>query len=275
MQRIIKNNEVVDETWHLLPKDATFDGISNCDDLIVPLALWREHGHALKARDGGLGVWLDADEEAEEIGDDVAHFQVIALNFPAFTDGRNYSNARLLRDRYGYKGELRAIGDVLRDQLFYLHRCGFDAFALRADKDPYEALESLKDFSGDVPGCNGRAAAAVPSPLSVSIVKSPGMPGLFYTSILIDASTCFCSMEHGTPSGCARTAAITPSNCALLCANCACIPSICCTLRSNASISASRLCSPGAGISALSSCKVNPACWALWISCRVCRASGA
>ncbi|MEX5433703.1 DUF934 domain-containing protein, partial [Klebsiella michiganensis] len=110
MQRIIKNNEVVDETWHLLPKDATFDGISNCDDLIVPLALWREHGHALKARDGGLGVWLDADEEAEEIGDDVQHFQVIALNFPAFTDGRNYSNARLLRDRYGYKGELRAIG---------------------------------------------------------------------------------------------------------------------------------------------------------------------
>ena len=66
MQRIIKNNAVVDETWHLLPKDASFDGISNCDDLIVPLALWREHGHALKARDGGLGVWLDADEEAEQ-----------------------------------------------------------------------------------------------------------------------------------------------------------------------------------------------------------------
>ncbi|KIH83329.1 DUF934 domain-containing protein [Pseudomonas batumici] len=147
MQRIIKNNAVIDETWHLLPKDASFDGISNCDDLIVPLALWRDHGHALKVRDGGLGVWLDADEEAEEIGDDVQHFQVIALNFPAFTDGRSYSNARLLRDRYGYKNELRAIGDVLRDQLFYMHRCGFDAYALRADKDPYEALESLKDFS--------------------------------------------------------------------------------------------------------------------------------
>jgi uncharacterized protein (DUF934 family) len=125
MQRIIKNNAVVDETWHLLPKDATLDGISNCDDLIVPLALWREHGNALKARDGGLGVWLDADEEAEEIGELANEFQVIALNFPAFTDGRNYSNARLLRDRYGFKGELRAIGDVLRDQLFYLHRSGY------------------------------------------------------------------------------------------------------------------------------------------------------
>lgn len=147
MQRIIKNNEVIDETWHLLPKETSFDELSNCDDLIVPLALWREHGHALQARDGGLGVWLDSDEEAEEIGADVLKFQVIALNFPAFTDGRSYSNARLLRDRYGYKGELRAIGDVLRDQLFYLHRCGFDAFAIRADKDPYEALEGLKDFS--------------------------------------------------------------------------------------------------------------------------------
>jgi uncharacterized protein (DUF934 family) len=147
MQRIIKNNAVVDETWHLLPKDFNIDEISNCDDLIVPLQLWREHSRMLLARDGGLGIWLDADEEAEEIGEDVASFQVIALNFPAFTDGRNYSNARLLRDRYGFKGELRAIGDVLRDQLFYLHRCGFDAFAIRPDKDPYEALEGLKDFS--------------------------------------------------------------------------------------------------------------------------------
>src|SRR5471030_2741601 len=116
MQRIIKNNEVVDETWHLLAKDFNIDEISNCDDLIVPLALWREHSRMLKARDGGLGVWLDADKEAEEIGDDVDQFKVIALNFPAFTDGRNYSNARLLRDRYGFKGELRAIGDILREK---------------------------------------------------------------------------------------------------------------------------------------------------------------
>ncbi|MDG9885306.1 DUF934 domain-containing protein [Pseudomonas putida CSV86] len=147
MQRIIKNNQIVDETWHLLPKDVTLDELTNCDDYIVPLQLWREHAHALKARDGGLGVWLDSDEEAEEIGEDVGHFQVIALNFPAFTDGRSYSNARLLRDRYKFTGELRAIGDVLRDQLFYMARCGFDAFAIRPDKNPEDALQSLKDFS--------------------------------------------------------------------------------------------------------------------------------
>ncbi|MGA4635282.1 DUF934 domain-containing protein [Pseudomonas solani] len=147
MQRIIKNNQVIDETWHLLDKDATLDGMSNCDDLIVPLALWRDHAHALKARDGGLGVWLDADEEIEEIADQLDNFKVIALNFPAFTDGRHSSTAFLLRERYGYKGEVRAIGDVLRDQLFALKRCGFDAFALRADKDPYDALKAFEDYS--------------------------------------------------------------------------------------------------------------------------------
>jgi uncharacterized protein (DUF934 family) len=147
MQQLIKGDVLVKETWHLLPADTTLEGLSNCDDLIVPLNLWLEHAHALKARDGGLGVWLDSNEEAEAIADDLEHFQVIALNFPVFSDGRSYSNARLLRDRYGYKGEVRAIGDVLRDQLFLMKRCGFDAYAIREDRNAEEALESLKDFS--------------------------------------------------------------------------------------------------------------------------------
>ena len=146
MQRIIKNGQVLDETWSLLPQDATLDNISNCDDLIVPLALWREHAHALKARDGGLGIWLDAGEEVEEIADQLEHFQVVALNFPVFTDGRHYSSAYLLRNRYGYKGEVRAIGDVLRDQLFAYKRVGFDAFALRADHDPHAVLDAFTTF---------------------------------------------------------------------------------------------------------------------------------
>ena len=98
MQRIIKNGQILDETWHLLPADASLDSVSNSDDLIVPLALWREHAHALKARDGGLGVWLEAGEEIEEIVADLDHFPVIALNFPAFTDGRHCSRAYLLRN---------------------------------------------------------------------------------------------------------------------------------------------------------------------------------
>ena len=145
MQRIIKDRQVVDDRWHLLPKDATLESVPNSDDVIIPLALWLEHGPA-RGRDGGLGVWLDADEEPESIAGDLDRFQVIAVN-PAFTDGRGFSSARLLRERYGYKGEIRAIGDVLRDQLFFMRRCGFDAYAIRADRSPEDALASLDDFS--------------------------------------------------------------------------------------------------------------------------------
>jgi uncharacterized protein (DUF934 family) len=146
MQQIIKNAQLVEDTWLLLPKETTLDSISNSDNLIVPMALWVEHSTALKARDGGLGVWLDAGEEIEEIADQLDSFQVIALNFPAFTDGRHCSTAYLLRNRYNYTGEVRAIGDVLRDQLFSYLRVGFDAFALRADKDPIDALKAFEEF---------------------------------------------------------------------------------------------------------------------------------
>jgi len=71
----------------------------------------------------------------------------VEVNFPSFTDGRGYSIARLLRERHGYRGELRAVGDVQRDQLFYLARCGFDAFLLRDGQDAGESIAALTDFS--------------------------------------------------------------------------------------------------------------------------------
>ena len=74
-------------------------------------------------------------------------FPLIAVNFPKFGDGRGYSIARLLRERYGFKGELRAIGDVLHDHLFFMSQCGFDAFALREDQDAQEALSVFGTFS--------------------------------------------------------------------------------------------------------------------------------
>lgn len=147
MQRIIKNGALVDETWHLLPLESTLDSISNSDDLIVPLQLWLDNKHALKARDGQTGVWLQSSEEIETLVDDLADLPLIALDFPVFTDGRHFSSARLLRERFGYQGEVRAIGDVLRDQLFFMQRCGFDAFAVRADCDAEDALLGLQDFS--------------------------------------------------------------------------------------------------------------------------------
>jgi uncharacterized protein (DUF934 family) len=116
-------------------------------DVIVPLAAWKTHRGELLARSGGRGVWLTGMDDPADIAQDFGHVGVIAVHFPSFTDGRGYSTGRLLRQRYGWTGELRAIGDVQRDQLFYLARCGFDAFDLRAGENVEVALESFGDFS--------------------------------------------------------------------------------------------------------------------------------
>jgi uncharacterized protein (DUF934 family) len=117
--------------------------------LFVPFSYWREHGAALRASRpaGELGVWLAPDDEPADLVADFSAISAIAVDFPVFRDGRGYSIARLLRERHGWQGELRAIGDVLRDQLFYLERCGFDTFAVRADRDIHDALKAFGEFS--------------------------------------------------------------------------------------------------------------------------------
>jgi uncharacterized protein (DUF934 family) len=148
MAIIIKQRQAVADSWQLL-KAAADGSVTVPPDgaVIVPLALWRAQRDALTARSGKLGVWLDSNEDPALIADDLKYFEVVAVNFPQFVDGRGYSIARLLRERYGWRGELRAIGDVLRDQLFYLAQCGFDAFALRDGQDVQAALSAFADFS--------------------------------------------------------------------------------------------------------------------------------
>ena len=94
-----------------------------------------------------MGIRLDSDEAPEEIADDLGRFDLVALNFPNFNDGRPFSHARLLRERYGFKGEIRATGDVLQDQLFFMLRCGFDAFELREDKNADSAIKAFGDYT--------------------------------------------------------------------------------------------------------------------------------
>jgi uncharacterized protein (DUF934 family) len=149
METLIKIRNVVRDSWQLLEPgaDGALPAIPPEGDVIVPLALWQRERASLLARGGRLGVRLDSSEGPEALAGDLGHFDVIAVNFPKFTDGRGYSTARLLRDRYGYRGEIRAVGDVQRDQLLYLSRCGFDAFALKERRDPQAALAAFSDFS--------------------------------------------------------------------------------------------------------------------------------
>ena len=146
---IIKNKAIVQDDWTVLrlaDTDTPQSVVVASGKIIVPLSVWLAQRDTLKRR-ADLGVWLASSDRPETLQDDVEKFSVIAVDFPKFADGRGYTIAYLLRERLGYKGELRAIGDVLRDQLFYMQRVGFDAFAPRADKDINEALKGLSDFS--------------------------------------------------------------------------------------------------------------------------------
>lgn len=125
--------------------------------IIVPLAVWLARKSELTDRmtKGEIGLWMDSFELLEELlnsVDNINDLPLIAINFPRFVDGRGFSLATQLRTRHGYKNELRAIGDVLRDQLYFMHRCGFDAFLIRADRSAEDALASLRDFSDPYQG---------------------------------------------------------------------------------------------------------------------------
>jgi uncharacterized protein (DUF934 family) len=139
----------VEDSWRLLElaADGALPSIPPEGDIIVPLALWERERETLSARDGRVAVWLQSGEGPERIVADLKRLPLVAVHFPKAVDGRGYSTARLLRERYGYRGELRAIGDVQRDQLLFLSRCGFDAFVLKEGADPQAALTAFSDFS--------------------------------------------------------------------------------------------------------------------------------
>lgn len=149
MATIIRHRKIVSDSWRLLKPaaDGSAPPVPESGDIIVPLAVWLAQRDKLLLHTGRLGVWLGGDDDPAVIAEDLKDFGVVAVNFTQFTDGRGYSLGRLLRERYGWRGELRAIGDVLRDQLFYLAGCGFDAFALREDQDIHAALSAFGDFS--------------------------------------------------------------------------------------------------------------------------------
>ena len=181
MSNLIKNNAVVPDEWTLVtlppppegsvrkqagkvvifkvtgeaastPEQISGTVIPASGKVIVPLTIWQARRDELAARAAQreVGIWLESFELLEDLlasVPDLNTLPLIAINFPRFVDGRGFSLAVLLRTRYGYRNELRAIGDVLRDQLYFMKRSGFDAFSIRADRSAEDALASLRDFS--------------------------------------------------------------------------------------------------------------------------------
>ena len=136
MPRLIKDAAIIEDQW--LPLEA--DNDSPRAGHLLTLEQWE----ALDTK-GGSAVLLEPDQPPSPLFDSLADVELVAINFPAFTDGRGFSYARELREK-GYTGEVRAVGHFIRDQLHYMSRCGFDAFQFADESQLEESLASLEDF---------------------------------------------------------------------------------------------------------------------------------
>ncbi|MBS1189352.1 MAG: hypothetical protein H6R10_1144 [Rhodocyclaceae bacterium] len=148
---LIRNGNLVADDWTILQLaegDSPAAVALPAGKTFFPLAVWQARRADILARGEPVGLLLQPDDRVEDIVPDLPRFAAIAVHFPKFADGRGFSTASLLRQRHGYRGELRAVGDVVHDTLFYLKRVGFDAFALRSGKDAeYAAEEGFDAFS--------------------------------------------------------------------------------------------------------------------------------
>lgn len=127
---LLKSGQIVEDTWLYIDNE---QDVPANGDVVVSLDRWLSEGDLLKLREGKLGLRLKNDQSPAQVADDLDEFDIFVLEFPKYTDGRAYSAARLLRDRYGFKGEVRASGDVLIDQYGMMQRCGFNAYEIRDD----------------------------------------------------------------------------------------------------------------------------------------------
>jgi uncharacterized protein (DUF934 family) len=142
--QLVKGCRIVDDRFVRVLDDAPLpEGVP----VIVPAARLVADAHELVLRQAPTGVIWPNDRKIAELAPYLDWIAVVALVFPTFKDGRAYSQARLIRERYGFRGELRATGQVLRDQLLFMHRAGFDAFEVSKDKDAAVFADALKRYS--------------------------------------------------------------------------------------------------------------------------------
>ena len=141
---LLKDGKLIDDPWSHIADEVA---IPASGQVIVGLKRWRGERDSLIKRKDPAGVRLQSDHTAGDVADDLEHLGVVALAFPVFKDGRAYSNARRLRERHGYTGEIRAIGNVLRDQYLFMLRCGFDALEVKEGETEKDWQKATKAFS--------------------------------------------------------------------------------------------------------------------------------
>lgn len=152
MRQLIRQRELVTDEWRAIEEDPSGSGLA----LMLPLARWQAERDRWWLWAGRLGVRIGPADRVEALEPDLKRLALIAIEFPGPSEGRGYSQARVLRDRFRFTGEVRAVGYVKLDQLFFLARCGFDAFELSDGVDARQALAAFEQF--DVayqPGARG------------------------------------------------------------------------------------------------------------------------
>ncbi|NQV57128.1 MAG: DUF934 domain-containing protein [Rhodospirillales bacterium] len=141
---LIKDGAVSRDSWVHLDDGETING---APAIIVSYDRWHGQRAEFTAHNGPLGIRMRSDQPPSLIEEHVGRFDLIALEFPSLNDGRGFSHARILRERFGFAGELRAVGDVIEDQIFFMARSGFNAFELADGREPAHAIAALKEFS--------------------------------------------------------------------------------------------------------------------------------
>ncbi len=161
MAEILKNGQVHSDNWQVLRLEADAEPAAQAvaaGQWLVPFNVWVAQRDTLKARAGEIGVWLSPNDDLNAVASDFAAWPLVAIDFPKFTDGRGYSIAWRLRNHHKYSGELRAIGNVLVDQLFFMLRVGFDTLALDPKVSPESALKHLTPFPDTYQGSTDNPA---------------------------------------------------------------------------------------------------------------------
>ena len=156
MPKLLKDGEVLENSWQTVVEVESLDQLPE-GQVIVPLAFWQANAAELKAR-ANVAVLLPSDASENQLAELEAGYQFLAIEFPKFADGRGFSLAYLLRERFAYTGEISAVGDVLLDQYFYLQRVGVNAFEVKDDQNPETAKALLGTFTETYQASNDEAS---------------------------------------------------------------------------------------------------------------------
>lgn len=147
MPKLINRDGVFEDTWTIAEANQDIEAALKKGGALIPLSYYLAQADHFTEIDKPFGVWVESADDIEKLTDKHQHLAVVAFRFVSFMDGRHFSSARILHDHLDFQGDIRAIGAFIRDQVFYLSRCGFSSFSVPDDCQTQSMQESLCEIS--------------------------------------------------------------------------------------------------------------------------------